>query len=185
MDNLQRSMALFGISLAGAAIALVAEAGLSGISDPVVTFRAVGPAGLHIDGKESQLEVGDDGQKVTLVVPVSGFETGIALRDRHMKEKYLETQKYPTATLSIPRASLRLPTSSDPVTADVGGTLTMHGQTKPVTVHYTAKPSGGKYQVDGGMRVNMNDFGIEVPVYLGISVKPDVNIGAQFTVGSR
>jgi hypothetical protein len=32
------------------------------------------------------------------------------------------------------------------------------------------------------MHLNMNDFGIQVPSYLGVTVKPDVDVAAQFEV---
>jgi hypothetical protein len=32
----------------------------------------------------------------------------------------------------------------------------------------------------GKFRINMNDFGITVPVYLGVTVKPDVDVTANF-----
>ena len=34
----------------------------------------------------------------------------------------------------------------------------------------------------GTVHVNMNDFGITVPVYLGVTVKPDVDVSASFHV---
>jgi len=64
----------------------------------------------------------------------------------------------------------------------VPSTVTLHGQTRPVTVHYDAKRDGSSLLSHGTFRINMNDFGITVPVYLGVTVKPDVDVSASFRV---
>ena len=40
----------------------------------------------------------------------------------------------------------------------------------------------GTCAVEGSMNVNMKDFGVNVPSYLGITVKPDVVVTSSFTV---
>jgi polyisoprenoid-binding protein YceI len=115
-------------------------------------------------------------------VPLSNLATGIALRDRHMKEKYLEVQKYPDATLTVARSSLKVPPSGAHATADAPATLTLHGATRPVTVHYEASGEGDGLSVNGTFHVKMDEFGIAVPSYLGVTVKPDVDVHATFHV---
>jgi polyisoprenoid-binding protein YceI len=99
-----------------------------------------------------------------------------------MHEKYLQTPNYPTAELQVPRSALKIPSAGGNVAQDAGGTLLLHGKTKPVNLHYTSSREGSKLKVRGTMHINMNEFGIEVPVYLGVTVKPDVDIVAQFDV---
>jgi polyisoprenoid-binding protein YceI len=99
-----------------------------------------------------------------------------------MREKYLEVQKYPVATLTIARSALKIPRSGEQAVADVPGTVQIHGQTRPVSVHYEAKGDGTSVDARGAFRINMNDFGITVPVYLGVTVKPDVDVSATFHV---
>ena len=149
---------------------------------PDVSFTAAGPAGFKIVGKSSDLSVSDSQAAVTVSVPLSGLVTGIELRDRHMKEKYLEVQKYPQAELSVSRAALKIPGSGQESSDDAQGTLRLHGQTHPVKFHYKAKRNGDAYSVQGSMHVNMNDYGINVPSYLGITVKPDVEVAVKFDV---
>ena len=66
--------------------------------------------------------------------------------------------------------------------SDAPATLTLHGQSRPVSVHYDAKDDGATFATHGALRVNMNDYGITVPVYLGVTVKPDVDVSASFRV---
>ncbi len=147
--------------------------------EPVVSFTAVGPAGMKIQGTTPELDVAEEGDRVVISVRLDHLQTGIGLRDRHMKEKYLEVGQFPSARLSIQRSALKIgdgPSSG----ADVPATLTLHGKTRPVSVHYDAKKSGAEISVSGGFSVKMTDFGIAVPSYLGVTVKPDVDVTARF-----
>jgi polyisoprenoid-binding protein YceI len=102
-----------------------------------------------------------------------------------MKEKYLEVPKYPSGVLTVAKSSLKIPAAGTQVDADVPGTLTLHGQTRSVTVHYTAKSDGAATSAQGKFHINMTEFGIIVPSYLGVTVKPDVDINASFRVGGN
>jgi polyisoprenoid-binding protein YceI len=160
----------------------VAHAALSNVADSRVAFQASGPAGMSIEGTTTDLALSDKGDSLVLTVPLGNLTTGIALRDRHMKEKYLEVPKYPAAILSVARAALKLPTGEDKVEADVPTSVTLHGQTRPVVVHYDLKKSGGGLSAHGSFRINMQEFGISVPSYLGVTVKPNVDVNANFRV---
>jgi polyisoprenoid-binding protein YceI len=157
-------------------------AGLSSPADTHVTFVASGPAGMKIEGTTTELNVADANGSVVITVPLGNLTTGISLRDRHMKEKYLEVSKYPSAVLTVARTALKLPDTGGKAEADVAGTLALHGQTRPVSVHYQAKADGSAFLANGKVHINMNDFGISVPVYLGVTVKPDVDVVASFRV---
>src|SRR5688572_22963245 len=160
---------LFVMALSAAALALptLADAKLGSASGPSVAFTAVGPAGLKIEGKGSDLSINDDAQNITVIVVLANMKTGIDLRDKHMREKYLEVSKYPNAELVVPRASLKFP-ADGASSGQAQGTMKIHGKTKPVTFSYTAKRSGPKLDVSGDVRININDYGIEVPNYMGV-----------------
>jgi polyisoprenoid-binding protein YceI len=149
-------------------------------SETKVTFACSGPGGLQLTGTGSALVVEEKGEALEVRVPLEKVTTGIGLRDNHMHEKYLETQKYPEAVLSVPRAGLKFPEDGQSVDATAPGTMTIHGTSKPVTFHYKAARKGKSYQVKGDVNINMNDYGIGVPSYLGVTVKPPVDITATF-----
>jgi polyisoprenoid-binding protein YceI len=163
-------------------ISAVGHAALSAPTDSRVSFLASGPAGLKIEGTTPDLSVADGSENLVLTVPLANLTTGIGLRDKHMKEKYLEVPKFPNAVLTIARGVLKLPSGGQPVEIDVPGTLQLHGQSKPVTVHYDAKGDGPGFAAHGKFHMNMNDFGIAVPTYLGVTVKPDIDVSASFRV---
>jgi polyisoprenoid-binding protein YceI len=151
--------------------------------DAHVAFQATGPAGMKIDGTTTEMSVTEKDGNVTVDVPLGNLTTGIALRDRHMKEKYLDVAKYPSATLVVARAALKTPAAGAKVQADVPASVTIHGQSRPVTIHYSATGEAGGFAVDGAFHVKMDEFGIAAPTYLGVSVKPDVDVTARFHVG--
>src|SRR5215472_13064147 len=71
-------------------------------------FHGRGPGGFSVDGKTNQLRVEDDGTTLKVTVPLASLQTGIGLRDRHMREKYLQVDKFPDAVLQVPWASVKL-----------------------------------------------------------------------------
>ncbi len=162
-------------------VAFVADAKLARTGTPSVVFRASGPAGMKIQGTTSDLDVDDQGAKIVVRVPLKNLSTGIALRDDHMRNKYLEVGTYPNAELTVDRSALRFPTGSDPVSGDATGTMAMHGKTKSTSFHYNVGKSGNTYRVAGTIHLDIRDYGITVPTYLGVTVKPDVDVEVQFT----
>jgi polyisoprenoid-binding protein YceI len=144
-----------------------------------VSFTAVGPAGLKIEGTTPDLKVSSTDANVVVTVPLANLSTGISLRDRHMKDIYLEVGKFPETTLTIARSQLQVPPKGGTVQADVPATLTLHGQSKPVSVHYEGR-SDGALSVQGRFHLVMTDYGIKIPSYLGVTVKPDVDVNASF-----
>jgi polyisoprenoid-binding protein YceI len=166
-------------------LSAVAEGALSSPTDTHVGFHVNGTAGMSFDGTTTELDVADQNGSVTVTVALGKLATGIDLRDHHMREKYLEVQKYPTAVLTLSRAALRIPANGERASADVPGTLLLHGQSRPVMVHYDATGDAAGSLVSGRLHVNMNDYGISVPSYLGVTVKPDVDVTASFRVAGN
>ena len=162
-------------------LSALVQASFVGQGSAHVTFTAQGPAGFQIVGKGSELSVSEVDGKVRIVVPLAGLDTGISLRNRHMREKYLEVNKYPDAELVVERSSLQLPQPGASTKSNAQGQLTLHGRTKKVPFAYSAKNVGGKYEVTGTTQVDIRDFGIEIPSYMGVTVKPRVDVEVKFS----
>jgi polyisoprenoid-binding protein YceI len=163
------------------ALAPPSHAAVSSASQATVSFK-VAATGMTIAGNTSSLTVVEQNGNVVITVPLANLTTGISLRDSHMRDKYLEVQKYPNAVLTVARAALQLPAAGAQGHGDSPGTIQIHGQSKPCTIHYDTTADGAGFTVKGTLRVNMNDFGITVPSYLGVTVKPDVDVAANFRV---
>ena len=114
-----------------------------------VSFVALGPAGLRIEGKSSDLQVTDRPDALVVTVPLAKLETGISLRDHHMQEKYLESQKYPNAQLAVARSAIKFPGPGQTTEGTVPATLALHGKSKTVPVHYKAIPQRKRLRREG------------------------------------
>jgi polyisoprenoid-binding protein YceI len=163
-----------------ALVPLAADAGLSTSGGSSVSFVASGPAGMRIVGRSAEVRVADDARNVTVTVPLGNLTTGIGLRDHHMREKYLETGKYPNAQLVVARSALRMPSAGHETSGQANGTMTLHGRSKSVPFHYFARQDGNVIHVGGTVHVDMRDYGITVPTYLGVTVKPGVYVEIHF-----
>ena len=110
------------------------------------------------------------------------IETGISLRDVHLHQM-LEADKYPAATLRISRSQLTFPREGEPVERTAEGELTLHGQSRTVKVHYRAElGAGGVTKVRGSFQLDMRDFDIKAPSYLGVSVAPKVEVSVELAL---
>lgn len=88
-----------------------------------VKFETADTTGfVHIKGDGAKI-TGDTDKELT--VDLAAFDTHDKLRNEHMRDKYFETGKFPTATLKLD------PVKSGP-TFTWTGLLTIKGQTKPV-----------------------------------------------------
>jgi polyisoprenoid-binding protein YceI len=157
----------------------VADARLVDAGDVEVRFLAQGPAGMKINGSAPELRASEDKDQLSIVVPVTNLKTGIGLRDKHLR-KYLQTDKYPEAKLVARRSKLKLPEDKRTVRGKATGAFTLHGVTKPLSFQYRAQRTGSDYHVQALAEVDIRDFDIEVPCYLGVCVDPAVKLKLKF-----
>jgi len=154
-----------------------------------VEFLAVGrPGALKIHGQtvktaavanplKGQLKIDQGAVTGTATFALDALDTGIDLRTHHMKEKYLETAKYPLATVKITKLALPTEFSSPAFSKDgipFEGELTLHGATKPVkgTVNVERKAENAKMTFE--FPVALTEYGIDIPSFAGITVAKEV-----------
>ncbi len=174
------SVALLALAFA-TTLAITADAKLARTGTPQIAFHASGPAGMKIVGQTSDLDIDDQGAKIVIKVPLRNLTTGISLRDDHMRNKYLQIGSFPNAELSVDRATIHFPNGDGTASGDATGTMAIHGKTKNVSFHYNVARTGGALHVGGTTKLDLRDYGIDVPSYLGVTVKPDIDVEVQFT----
>ena len=175
--NLLTGFFLVTAVLTQAAMALSCPRGAGSVS-----VLARGPAGLRIEAKGCELSVGEEASALTFRVSLAPLETGIGLRDRHLRE-LLEADRYPAAILRVARSELTFPKEHVPVESTADGELMLHGRSRPVKVHYRAELDGsGATKVRGSFRLDIRDFDLLAPSYLGVSVAPDVEVSVELLV---
>lgn len=155
-----------------------------------VEFLAVGqPSALKIRGKldngkslGGKLEIVEGKLQGVAKVNMQSFDTGIDLRNKHMKEKYLETPKYPESTVTL--KPVVLPGDTSQATYEYAGpfegTLKLHGVEKPIKGELKVSKNAEKWKGSFSFSFELQDYGIDVPKYLGITVSKAVSVEAAF-----
>ena len=111
---------------------------------------------------------GDTVKADNIVVKLNKLVTGMPLRDRHAKEKYMEVNKYPEAVL----------TKATGQGGKGKGMLKFHGVEKEVS---------GTYKIEGNMLkanfpIKLSDFKISGINYMGVGVEDEVKVEVSVPV---
>lgn len=160
--------------------------------DNKVVFVSTAPV-ENFEGKTSQMEghftvdpaaVGDS-INLHVEVDLASLDTGIAKRNKHMRENHLETSKYPKAVFD--GASVRGPAGAklEPGKAtmfDVEGTFTLHGVSRRIRINveatYASNAKGNRITFRTNFPVVLGDYSISRPqfLFLKLSEKQDVRV---------
>lgn len=127
----------------------------------------------------------EDSIEVRLEVDLASLDTGIELRDKHMRENHLETKNYPTATFTggrlhgLTRRDLRQGEAS----FEISGTLQLHGVSRVLraagTLDYDA--AKGTLQVRCNFIVKLSEFNIKRPGFLVMKLDENQHVELQFS----
>ncbi|HEY8270677.1 MAG TPA: YceI family protein [Pseudobdellovibrionaceae bacterium] len=151
-----------------------------------IEFLAIGkPSAIKIRGKGDDLKSEAQWKEKQLsgkfTFNLESLDTGIELRTNHMKEKYLETGKFSgkfkNAELELKPVALAQDPCKESVKvtqAPFEGTLNLHGVQHPVKGDFDATAEKGKGHAQIRFELNITDYKIEIPVYLGIKVTDQV-----------
>jgi polyisoprenoid-binding protein YceI len=141
---------------------------LSALAETGVVVQAnLSPAG-NFQGKSAQVkgvatQKGDTVNASNIIIHLQSLNTGIELRDKHMKDKYLEVGKFPDAVLTEAHGQGGKGT----------GKLKIHGVEHEVTGTYEIV--GGK-ELTANFPIHLSDYKIEGIRYMGVGVKDEANI---------
>lgn len=156
-----------------------AHAALASIGESSVQFRASGPGGLKIDGEGSGLSAKEMGSQLVLVAPLTNLETGISLRDKHLRDA-INADKHPEAKLAVERSALKFPANDQSLQGSAQGKFTLNGVTRSLSFDYKASRTGSDYHVQGLATVDITQFNLEQPCYLGVCVDKKVKLKVKF-----
>lgn len=171
----------------------------------LVTFTSHAPL-EKVEGKTSEIAgfvtvdpVDISTAKAKFAVELASLKTGIGLRDKHMRENHLETEKFPQAIFELERVVAE--NGSDisdggPVDITLIGNFTVHGVTKPVEVkarvQYSkdgsadpAKLPGEIMHIIAGFDILLPDYEIKRPQFLmmKLSEKQEIKIDIWAATG--
>jgi polyisoprenoid-binding protein YceI len=148
-----------------------------------VTFKATSRL-MNADGRFQHVEgeiVVDPKDlttaRVALSVLASSIETGIAMRDNHLKsEDFLDVKQFPRLTFESARVQ------ADGRRATVFGRLTVHGVTRDIAVPVDVNATETALVATGEFVINRRDYGI---VYQSILNPIGNDVRVAFTVRGR
>ena len=135
-------------------------------------------------GTSSQLQglLDFDQNLLDFYIDLNTLKTGIGLRDRHMRENYLETKKFPFAEFTGKiKEEVKLSRKRvQEVTAT--GTFKIHGIERKIEVPGTITRLGnGEINLDAAFKVLLSDFNIDIPkvVFYELADEQEVTIKAK------
>jgi polyisoprenoid-binding protein YceI len=100
----------------------------------------------------------------TVTADPATLDTGDAARDKEIREKLLETARYPRMSFEISFLEMKGPDS-----ANISGTMEIHGRKQYVTIPCSFRLRRDGYAwMKGELKVKMSDFGIDPPVKMGV-----------------
>ncbi len=172
----------------------------------VVTFTSKAPLETIV-GKTSaakgfiEVDINDIKNSINgkFEVDLTSLKTGIDMRDGHMRDNYLETDKFPKAVFELSSVKETNSTTLEdqkPVELTVDGNFTLHGVTKPMTIALTItyfaesestkqRLPGDLLHIEGTFDVLLTDHNIEIPkfVILKLDDKQVINIDLFSSTG--
>lgn len=155
-----------------------------------VEFHAVGyPSALKIhgsgEGPKGKLAIDNGKLSGKLSFALESLDTGIKMRNNHMKTKYLEISKYPEAALELTSVTLPSPLPTGDfaeVKLPFKGNLTLHGITKPVEGTSNCSRKADEISAAAEFWISVTDYQIPVPSFAEITMAEKVQVVTTFSV---
>ena len=109
-----------------------------------------------------------------LKVAAGSFESGMSMRDSHMRDKYLEAKKFPTIKLVITGGSIAAKAGAK---GTLEGRFVIKGKEKTVKLPVTVKEaSGGTLVVSSKFKLDIRDYGIAQPSFAVVKMEPVIDV---------
>lgn len=114
-------------------------------------------------------------------VDLNSLDTGIGLRNRHMRENYLHTDKYP---ITYYKGKI---IKSDTVTENefkivTDGTIFIHGVEQPLTVEVTMVNKHKRFNIKCQFNVKLSDFNIKIPSIMFYKINETMDLRLNFYI---
>jgi polyisoprenoid-binding protein YceI len=152
------------------------------ITEGKINFIALAtPGALRIVGKQSdpkalkpEIKLENNRVSGTVAFQIEALTTGIGLRDRHMKENYLETGKFPESVFTYTQVELPKDFQGEKIPFE--GKLKLHGVEKPVSGELKIEKEDPKLTLSHEFKIKTRDFGITTPHYMSVTMADEVVI---------
>jgi len=113
--------------------------------------------------------------KIEFKVYLDSLGTGIGLRNTHMRDHYLETNKYPFAQFRG-RITNQIQKTKLESEVEAEGYLKIHGIERKQTIKGKLYDNGKMFKLESSFGISLSDFNIEQPSFLFISVDNEITL---------
>ena len=115
-------------------------------------------------------------------VDLDALDTGIGLRNRHMRENYLQTDKFRYASLKG-KITKAVSVSPGVFKVDAEGEMFIHGVTQTIKISGTlSKTSETTYNLKSDYSVKLSSYNIEIPSLMMVKLSELIELHLDFNL---
>ena len=126
-------------------------------------------------------DTGGENTEVYFEVDLASLDTGISLRNRHMRNNYLETKEYPYAIFGGTITSATA-VSNDTFLVTIQGLLNIHGIGKKRSLTCEVNPTDNRYRVGCSFQILLSDHNIRIPKVMFLKMNNEIQLYFDFFV---
>ena len=117
--------------------------------------------------------------KMAISILMKSFMFKKALMQEHFNENYVDSDKYPKATFKGAIIDFDTITTSERFLAIIGN-LTIHGETKEITINALTKKTGEVIEMAGDFFINLADFNVKIPSIVKNNISEKIKVSFRF-----
>ncbi len=136
---------------------------------------------VQLNGQPLSTSTGGEGTELYLEVDLASIDTGIGLRNRHMRDNYLDVKKYPYAAFKGSIASVRQG-ANGALQVTASGTFSVHGVSHDRQIDCDVTPAGAGYHAHCSFPVLLSDHDIEIPKVMFLKLANEIRVEVDFNV---
>jgi polyisoprenoid-binding protein YceI len=146
---------------------------------PAVTIKGRSTA---IKGDVSASRTGEELliEHFQATVPVRSLQSGMGLRDEHMRKYIFTTADGRTPDLVFQADDIKCPIGPQ-ASCTIAGSLTIRGIARPFAIGLKLREEGGAFKVTGNSIIKLSDYGIEQPSQFGVKTENAVAVRVEFS----
>ena len=128
-------------------------------------------------------EAGAPGLSGQVRVTLDSLDTGIGLRNRHLRDTYLEVgrgEDFQEAVLTAVELADAFPPGARELETGFRGLLSLHGMERRIEGEARLGRRDGRVRIEADFPLSLAEFAIPPPRYLGVGVRDEVRITVSF-----
>ncbi|NUO19700.1 YceI family protein [bacterium] len=114
-------------------------------------------------------------------VDMASFDTGMSLRNKHMRENHLETDKFPEAVFKLTR--LEIPgehlQEGSRTAVNLSGTMLLHGVSREISPIAWLTVNGSDLLIEAKFTLRLQDYNITRPEFLIMKLADEQRIDVK------